>query len=109
MRTLIALLLLNGAARAADFDLFRALTPDALAKCPAKNASIARDPARKSLVLTFEPVAGEPEIRLPARALGWPSDWTEWRSIQFNFLAGSVEPLSIGFDDGQSVKAFMIE
>ena len=92
--------------RGRDGPLPRRSAPDALAKCPAKNASIARDDARKAVVFTFDPVAGEPEIRMPVRALGWPSDWSEWRSIQYNFLASSVEPLSIAFDDGRIAKAF---
>jgi hypothetical protein len=108
MRLLI-LLLVAGTAAAAELDLFAVLTPATLAKCETRNATIARDPAGKAVVLTFDPAGAEPEIRLPVRALGWPSDWSGWRSIQYTFRAGTLEPLSIGFDDGGSIKAFLTE
>lgn len=102
-------LLAAGAAGARDVDLFARLTPSDLAKCSLKNASISQDPTSRALTFTFARAEGEPEVRIPVRALGWPVDWSAWRSIQYTFQASSVEPVSIGFDDGAAVKAFLTE
>src|SRR3954451_11925277 len=102
-------LLIASVAGARDMDLFARLAAADLAKCSFKNASVSQDPATKSLTLTFDPAPGEPEIRMPVRALGWPADWSAWRSIQYTFQSSSVEPVSIGFDDGSKLKAALIE
>ena len=96
-------------AGARELDLSTLLTPSNLAQCPVKNAAISRDPATGALTFTFHAVDGEPEVRIPVRALGWPADWSDWRSVQYTFQTSSVEPLSIGFDDGRAVKAFLTE
>jgi len=102
-------LLIAGVAGARDVDLFARLGAADLAKCSLKNASVSQDPATKSLTFTFDPAGGEPEVRMPVRALGWPVDWRGWRSIQYTFQSSTVEPVSIAFDDGSKLKAALIE
>ena len=46
---------------------------------------------------------------MPVRALEWPVDWSTWRSIQYTFQSSSVEPVSIGFDDGSKLKSALVE
>jgi hypothetical protein len=101
-------LLIAVAAQARDVDLFARLNAADLAKCVVKNASVSRDPATKAFTFSFDPVA-DPEIRMPVRALEWPVDWSAWRSIQYTFQSSTVEPVSIGFDDGTKLKSALVE
>jgi hypothetical protein len=102
------LVLIAIVAEAREVDLFARLTTANLARCATKNASVSRDQATKALTFTFDAVAG-PEVRMPVRALEWPVDWSTWRSIQYTFQSSSVEPVSIGFDDGTRLKSALVE
>jgi len=90
-------------------DLISSLTPADLARFTTKDASVFQDPVSKALTITFAYAQGEPEVRIPVRALGWPTDWREWKSIQYTFFASSLETISIGFSDGKVTKAFVTE
>ncbi|HEY2013816.1 MAG TPA: hypothetical protein VGH38_09970 [Bryobacteraceae bacterium] len=103
------ILMFAGIAEAAPADLFARLTPADLAKCTGKNASISRDEATKAVTIRFSRAEGDAELRIPVRALGWPVDWSAWRSIQYTFETTSIEPVSIAFDDGVKPKAFLTE
>ena len=90
-------------------DLFARLSAADVATFTTRDASVFRDPASKSLTFTFSYAHGEPDVRIPVRALGWPTDWRAWRSVQYTFAATSVEAVSIGFSDGRVVKSFVTE
>ena len=98
-----------GAGTGGQMDLLARLTPSDIATFPTRNASIFQDPATRALTITFKHSEGEPEVRIPVRALGWPTDWRAWRSIQYTFATTSVETVSIGFLDGQVARAFITE
>ncbi len=90
-------------------DLFARLTSADVANFTVSNASVYLDPTTKALSITFSNVEGEPEVRIPVRAFGWPVDWSAWRSIHYTFATTSLEPVSIGFSDGGPVKSFLTE
>jgi hypothetical protein len=90
-------------------DLIARLTAADIATFTARNASVHQDPASKALTFTFNYAEGEPEVRIPVRALGWPTDWRRWRSVQYTFATTSVETISIGFSDGKVTKALITE
>jgi len=90
-------------------DLIARLTPADLAKFKLNDARVFQDQETKPLTLTFNYAEGEPEVRIPVRELGWPTDWSSWRSIQYTFMATSLEALSIGFSDGEVTKDFITE
>jgi hypothetical protein len=96
-------------AAAADRDLLGSMTPEQLAHADVRDASMYLDRKAHSLTITFDYSSGEPEVRLPARALGWPADWSSFRAVEFLFHAGSLEPVAIGFSDGNQTKLFRIE
>jgi hypothetical protein len=106
---MLCLVLWLGAAQASEMNLLDRLTPDGVARFAAKDASVYFDPAGKTLTLTFARAEGEPEVRVPVRSLGWPTDWRRWRSVQYTFYATSLETVSIGFSDGKETKAFVTE
>jgi hypothetical protein len=96
-------------AEAREIDLLKQLDPAGVAKFTTKNASVFQDPQSKALTFTFHYAAGEPEVRIPVRDLGWPVDWSAHRSVQYTFKSTSLETLSIGFSDGNVTKAFVTE
>ena len=73
------------------------------------NAAVFFDPGAKSLTITFRYTRGEPEVRIPLRHLGWPTDWSRYRSAQYTFLATSQDTVAIGFSDGETTKFFITE
>ncbi len=93
----------------ASLDLIARLAPADVAKLATKDALVHQDQATKALTFTFNYAAGEPEVRIPVRQLGWPADWRAWRSVQYTFVTTSVETVSIGFSDGKVTKAFITE
>jgi hypothetical protein len=95
----------SGAA-AAPLELLANLNPDLL-RCD--HARVFRDSRTHALTITFEYFAGEPEVRFPTKALGWPADWQQYRSLQYTFLSTSQEALSIAFSNGAVTKAFLTE
>ena len=97
------------ASAGAHVDLVARLTAADVAKLAVKGASVHQDPASKALTFTFDYLEGEPEVRIPVRELGWPTDWRAWRSIQYTFVTTSVETVSIGFSDGKATKFFITE
>ena len=74
-----------------------------------RDATVFRDPGAGSITMTFRPVAGEPEVRVSTRSMGWPSDWSRYGALAFRFHATSLEPVSIGFSDGSVTKAMILE
>jgi len=92
-----------------QLDLVARLASSDVSKCTTKDALVFQDPATKALTLTFNYAQGEPEVRIPVRQLGWPTDWSSFRSIQYTFETTSLETLSIGFSDGKVTKAFVTE
>jgi hypothetical protein len=100
-------LLLPSAAQ--ELPLLSKLAPSQLPELVTESASVFQDPATGALTITFRYAPGEPEVRIPVRKLGWPTDWREYKSIQFTFETTSLEALAIGFSDGTVTKDFMIE
>jgi hypothetical protein len=92
-----------------ELDLLAGLTPAAVKSFQTANAHVFRDAVSGALTITFNYTAGEPEVRIPVRKLGWPLDWSAWRSVQLTFETTSLEALSIGFSDGKVTKAFITE
>jgi hypothetical protein len=78
-----------------------------LIKC--NHARAYQDPRTKALTITFDYFAGESEARLPVRSLGWPADWSEYRSLQYTFHTTSQESLSIAFSNGATSRSFLTE
>ncbi|HON01276.1 MAG TPA: hypothetical protein PLM33_13590, partial [Acidobacteriota bacterium] len=74
-----------------------------------KNASAFLDAKSGALTFTFDYVNGEPEVCLPVAELGWPQDWSSYASVQYTFLTTSLEPIAIGFSDGEQTKFFITE
>jgi hypothetical protein len=95
--------------RAQETDLLRLLRPDDLAKFKTEETRVFRDAATGALTLTFNYTQGEPEVRIPVRELGWPTDWSAYRAVQYTFYASSLETISIGFSDGAKTKFFITE
>jgi hypothetical protein len=102
-------LLLIAPSYAREVNLLAQLSPTDVPKFETRNASAYFDPGTKALTLTFRYSAGEPEVRIPTRALGWPTDWTSFQSVQYTFQTTSVEAVSIGFSNGTATKAFITE
>ena len=75
----------------------------------AKGARVFHDPARGTVTITFSRAAGEPEVRIPAGALGLPSDWRAWKGLAFDFSATSLEAFRLAFSDGQVTKGMVME
>jgi hypothetical protein len=109
--TVIAVALASVAADlpARELDLLSRLSAAQLERVKTTHASVYRDPTSHALTLTFEYSQGEPEVRIPLRSLGWPTDWSAFRSVQYTFMTTSLETVSIGFSDGGSVKSFITE
>ena len=105
----LAARLAPSASAEAPIDLLARLTPADIAKLAVRGASVHQDPSSKALTFTFEYVPGEPDVRIPVRRLGWPTDWRAWRSVQYTFVTTSVETVSIGFSDGKETRTFMTE
>ena len=104
-----ALLFLAFACARGEMDLLARLQPEQVAAIQTTNARVFRDGSSGALTLTFNYSQGEPEVRIPVRKLGWPTDWSRWRSIQYTFETTSLEALSIGFSDGTTSKAMITE
>jgi hypothetical protein len=92
-----------------EHNLLERIRAEDLAKIDTTHARVHQDPGTGALTFTFDYAEGEPEVRLPVRALGWPVDWSAYRSIQYTFHASSLETIAIGFSDGHSTKAFVTE
>src|SRR6266702_846298 len=73
------------------------------------HARVSQDPRTKALTITFEYFAGEPEVRLPVKALGWPTDWSDYRSLQYTFHTTSSESIAITFSNGGTARSFLTE
>ena len=108
MRLLLALLA-GFSSVAADVDLLARVKQADLAAFGTADARVFRDAGTGAVTLTFNYAQGEPEVRIPVRKLGWPTDWSAWRAVQFTFETTSLETLSIGFSDGAATKAFITE
>ncbi len=74
-----------------------------------RDARLYHDAERESLTITFNRGAADPEVRIPAAALGFPSDWRAWKALAFDFHATSIEPFRMEFSDGEKTKALLIE
>jgi hypothetical protein len=90
-------------------DLLDRLTASGIEKIQTKDASVYRNEVTKAITLTFDYAEGEPEVVIPFQALGLPTDWSNYRSVQYTFQTTSLETLSIGFSDGSTTKAFVTE
>src|SRR6266545_390900 len=78
-----------------------------LIKCD--HARAFQDPRTKALTITFEYFAGEAEVRLPVKSLGWPTDWSDYRSLQYTFHTTSSESVAIAFNNGTATRSFLTE
>ncbi|HUU12797.1 MAG TPA: hypothetical protein VM182_03695, partial [Terriglobia bacterium] len=68
---------------AGETDLLRLLRPSDLAKFRTEEARVFRDGATGALTITFNYTQGEPEVRIPIRELGWPTDWSAYQGVQY--------------------------
>ena len=68
-----------------------------------------QDPRTKALTITFEHFDGEAAVRLPVKLLGWPTDWSGYRSLQYTFHATSSESVAIRFSNGAVERSFLTE
>lgn len=93
----------------ADLNLLTEITPASAARFETKDAAVFFDPEGKSLTLTFRYTEGEPEVRIPLRDLGLPTDWSRYRALSYDFLATSLEALAIGFSDGEKRRKVITE
>ena len=73
------------------------------------HARVYQDPRTKALTITFEYFDGEPEVRLPVRAMGWPADWSGYRSLQYTFQTTGTESIAIAFSNGGTTRSFLTE
>jgi hypothetical protein len=94
------------ATAASPRDLLSTLDPS-LIKCD--HARVFQDPRTKALTITFEYFAGEPEVRLPVKSLGWPTAWSDYRSVQYTFHTTSPESIAIAFSNGAATRSFLTE
>ena len=94
------------AAAAPPHDLLSTLDVS-LVQCD--HARVYQDPRTKALTITFEYFDGEPEVRFPMKALGRPTDWTSYRSLQYTFKTTSPETISIAFSNGTTTRSFLTE
>jgi hypothetical protein len=90
-------------------DLLQNLPSESLEKLVTTSAAVFQDPSTKALTLTFRYTQGEPEVRIPVAAMGWPTDWSQYASIQYTFSTTSQETIAIGFSDGTETKFFITE
>jgi hypothetical protein len=93
----------------ADVDLLKSLQPKDLERLQTKEASVYQDPVTKALTLTFNYTSGEPEVRFPIAQLGWPTDWSAYKAVQYSFHSTSLETVAIGFSNGSQTKFFITE
>lgn len=93
----------------ADVDLLKSLQPKDLEKLQTKSASVFQDPVTKALTLTFNYTSGETEVCFPIDQLGWPTDWSAYKAVQYTFHATSLETVAIGFSNGSQTKSFITE
>jgi hypothetical protein len=96
-------------ASAAGPDFVHLLAQSGLGRITTQAASLYQDPRTRAVTITFNYTKGEPEVRIPVRLLGWPTDWSGYKSIQYTFSTTSLETLSVGFSDGKTTKAFVTE
>lgn len=89
--------------------LLPTLNPEAITRFSTKDAAVFQDPRSHALTFTFRYAPGEPEVRIPVRQLGWPTDWRAFQSIEFTFETTSLEAVAIGFSDGTVTKDFVME
>jgi hypothetical protein len=90
-------------------DLLERLEGHQVSAFSTKDASVFRDPESRSLTFTFNYTQGEPEVRIPVAALGWPTDWSAFQAVQYTFSTTSLETVAIGFSDGNETKFFVTE
>ncbi len=90
-------------------DLLTSLRTADLKKIQLKNASIFQDASTKMMTITFHYTQGEPEVRIPVEQIGWPTDWSSFKAVQYTFHATSLETIAIGFSNGQQTKYFITE
>jgi hypothetical protein len=75
-----------------------------------KDSGVVIDGKAGAVTLTFRYARnGEPEVCIPTRALGWPQDWRAWRGLVLEFQATSLEAFQVGFFDGTTRKAMIVE
>jgi hypothetical protein len=96
-------------AQAGDRNLLTGLTSSEVARIEGKDASVFFDSRAKTLTLTFRYTQGEPEVRIPVRDLGWPTDWSGYRAITYDFITTSLEALAVGFSDGNRERKVITE
>ncbi|MDZ7637806.1 MAG: hypothetical protein U5J83_06090 [Bryobacterales bacterium] len=102
-------LIVAGIALGQELPLLQRLKETDLSEFITKEATVFRDASTNALTFTFRYAGGEPEVRIPVRKLGLPTDWREYRSIQFTFETTSLEAVAIGFSDGKVTKDFVME
>lgn len=74
-----------------------------------RDALLHIDKPSASLTVTFRHAKGEPEVRIPAAALGLPTDWRAWKALVFDYHATSLEAFQLAFTAGENSKAMLLE
>lgn len=90
-------------------DLVKQIQNAGIDQLSTNSASIYQDERSGCLTMTFHYIHGNPEVKVPTRKMGWPGDFSGFRAIVFTLQSTSLEPIFIGFSDGQATKDVVVE
>ncbi|MGC1836982.1 MAG: hypothetical protein WA674_01465 [Candidatus Acidiferrales bacterium] len=93
----------TSSAPAASPDLLKQIQAAGIGKLSAASASVYQDDRSGCLTMTFHYVQGDAEVKVPIQNVGWPLDWSGFRSITFTMRSTSVEPVFMRFSDGDKI------
>ena len=85
-------------------DLLKQIQAAGIEKVAVSSASVYQDDRSGCLTMTFHYVQGDPEVKVSIQQVGWPVDWSRFRSVAFTMRSTSVEPVFMGFSDGNKAK-----
>ncbi len=97
------------AALKAEINLLASLDEGSLKRFTSNGPAAFLSKEDKSLTITFPYAPGDLELRIPVRAMGWPSDWSKYRAVRYTFHASSLEMIAVGFGDGKQTRLFITE
>ncbi len=90
-------------------DLLLLIRDAGIAKLAVNSASVYQDDRSGCLTMTFHYIQGDPEVRVPVAEIGWPTNWSQFRSIAFTLQSTSLEPIFIRFSDSKQKKDMVLE
>ena len=89
-------------------DLMKQIEVAGISQLSASDASVYQDTRSGCLTMTFHYVQGDASVKIPLQPMGWPSDWSAFRSITFTMRSTSVEPVFMGFSNGKNDNQNMV-